>query len=551
MITVHLLAYLTGGLGILMSGVWIFATQLQVLGQAALGGLLNLSSPSGLRAIAIGFLTALFVQSGITTTVTALGYINSGLMSFSHAMGFFLGAQVGASLTAWLVALNLGKNALGLLCIGYVIQALLKAEKMIALGKALMALGFIFLGFSLMLEGGGSIISHGPLITASDIRIILILTLTGAILTALLESTIAGFATTAALTASGIIDLSAAVALLLGHNLGATLPAIRRSRYTNLVAKRVAGSHFLVQLTGVVVVIFVFPSFMEAVELLVPSMPFSNHDIYGYKLFYLAAAHCSFNILVMVGTLPFWKLLDPLARRLIPDRKLKEVQHLVFKGTSEKLAPAMAIELLAKELKKLAAMVQSILDMTKNTLFFDRKNIEITNKISKYCRIIRTVQSEMQAYNLKVVELPLSASQSKRLTLYLSSAQEMTEVAQACQKMISNDRHLEALKKVAQGRLVAELSRLMGLVISVQEAAFNQIMGIELLKGHDPLDRSSNFYNRLKVFRQQKIEADYLPSGMKASLLAPVMSEITSALEEILQSSLRILQSFKGPPKRY
>ena len=279
-----------------------------------------------------------------------VGFISSGLMSLSQSIGVILGANIGTTITGWLITLKIVKFALPMIGFGVLIRFFSKSEKWRYYGEIIFGFGLLFLGMQTMKAGFGPL-RESPDFIAFFTRVdghsylsVLLGVIIGAVTTLVVQSSSATIGITIALASQGLINFEGAVSLILGENIGTTITAILASIGGNFHARRAAAAHTLFNVLGVVVVLIFFYPFLEFVEMMIPGA--SNLTVqtaaqsaqYGVAIGtrpligqHIAMAHSVFNIanvVLFVGLIP---LMVNVCRRVIPEpKKVKELRALQF-----------------------------------------------------------------------------------------------------------------------------------------------------------------------------------------------------------------------------
>jgi phosphate:Na+ symporter len=232
------LAYtVIGGLCVFLFGMKALSESLQALASDFIRQVIGWLTANRVLAVAVGALVTLVVQSSSVTTVMVVGFVNAGLMSLPQAVGVILGANIGTTITGWIVALKIGKYGLAFLAAGLVPFFFVKHQKWKSFGKVSIALGFIFLGLEFM-SGGFKPLTKDPdfavwmvFFAGDTLGSVLACVAVGCVLTFIVQSSSAMLAITIALATTGtaenppVIGMTTAVALVIGDNIGTTITA--------------------------------------------------------------------------------------------------------------------------------------------------------------------------------------------------------------------------------------------------------------------------------------------------------------------------------------
>lgn len=334
-----LLSYtVLGGLGIFFFGMKMLSDGLQAVASQWIRNAINTLTSNRIMAVLIGLSVTVIIQSSSITTVMVVGFVNAGLMQLSQAIGVILGANIGTTITGWIISIKVGKYSL--LLIGISIFPLLfsKNERWSQIGRVVFALGMIFLGLNLMSSAFKPLRTDPGFLNAlqyftADTYISLLATIgMGCLLTFVIQSSSAMLAITIALASTGAITFQTALALVLGENIGTTITALLASVGANTTAKRAGVAHAVFNILGVLFISSIFWYYEEFIEWIIAN-PADTLNSKGEKPFiaaHIAAGHTFFNVTNVIVFLPLMKFLEKLVIKLVPDKGIKEKPRLEF-----------------------------------------------------------------------------------------------------------------------------------------------------------------------------------------------------------------------------
>ena len=320
---------LIGGLSLFLFGMHVMGTALEKRAGGQLKALLGKLTGSRLAGFLTGLGVTAVIQSSSATTVMVVGFVNSGLMTLKQAIHVIMGANVGTTVTAWLLSLaGLDGSSLFIQLLkpsSFTPVLALVGIVLIMAGKERQKdTGSILLGFAVLMYGmeamSGAV---SPLRTSESFRSLLLLfsnpilgVLAGAVFTAIIQSSSASVGVLQALASTGAITMASAIPIIMGQNIGTCVTAILSSVGTNKNARRAAVVHLMFNVIGVVVLLTVY---CVVKALFAPAILDRPATMYG-----IAIAHSVFNILCTAMLLPAGGLLEKLAIRLVPDAKRRE-----------------------------------------------------------------------------------------------------------------------------------------------------------------------------------------------------------------------------------
>ena len=311
-----------GGIGIFIFGMKNLSEGIQRIAGPSLRRMIAMFTEHRIFAFGTGILITILLQSSMVTTLMTIGFVNSQIISLSQAIGVILGANIGTTITSWILTLNIAAYSLPLIGISALFFVFFKNERVKNIAAALMGLGFIFFGLRLMGQGFSSLkelpefSAFLQAFSAGTFPGLLKCVLAGCVLTVLIQSSAASIGIVMSLTMIGAVeDFPTAVGFILGENIGTTFTAVIASLSTSTNAKRAAAFHALFNVLGVCWVLVLFrPVFIPAVEtaarvLKLQLVPFG-----------IPLAHSIFNVTNAFLFLPFTKMFARLLTRVIPDR---------------------------------------------------------------------------------------------------------------------------------------------------------------------------------------------------------------------------------------
>ncbi len=269
--TLEIIYQVCGGLGIFLLGMKNMSEGMQAVAGERLRRMIGAVTNNRLMACGLGTVVTMIIQSSSVTTVMVVGLVNAGLMTLVQAIGVILGANIGTTITAWILVINLGKYGLPLLGAASLFYLFTKRDKIRFTAMFLMGIGMVFFGLELMKNGFGPIKDMPEFIAwfrrfhPDNYLGIWKCILTGAVLTAVVQSSSATVGITMGLAYTGAIHFPTAMALILGENIGTTVTAYLASLGAGTNARRAAYSHFLFKVIGVCLISLIFPWFLDTI----------------------------------------------------------------------------------------------------------------------------------------------------------------------------------------------------------------------------------------------------------------------------------------------
>jgi phosphate:Na+ symporter len=461
----HMGMTLVGGLAVFLYGMEQMAEALKKVAGDSMKTILAKLTNSRIMGLITGAFVTAVIQSSSVTTVMLVGFVTAGLMSLSQAIGVILGADIGTTITAQIVAFKVTKYALLLVAVGFGLIFTGKQERIKQYGHLIMGLGLIFFGMGIMSEGMHPLRSYQPFIDLmQNVSHPLIGILVATLFTSLVQSSSATMGVVIAMALQGLITLEAGIALALGANIGtcatAGLAAIGKPRE----AVRVAVAHVTFKIVGVMLI---FPFIPQLADLVREISPAAEAGLVGMDKLaaetprQIANAHTIFNIGIAGLFLPFAGLFARFCEWIVPDRPLAQEEALVRPTyLDEELiaTPSLALERARFEIGHMGEYVNRMLtDSIPAFLEGDRERIK---EISAIDDKVDFLYAEIVAYLGKVSRQQLTASQARELSNLLSAVNDLesigdiieTDAVDLAEQCFANDvRISEATQQVLGG----------------------------------------------------------------------------------------------------
>ena len=360
---------LFGGIGLFLYGMTIMSTGLRNACGEHLQSILEKATRSRITSVGVGIGVTVLVQSSSATDVMVIGFVTSGLMTLTQALGVIMGANIGTTVTAQITAFNIGMYAPMILFAGAVMYLFIKNKMVRDIGSIILGFGMLFQGITLIKS------SIAPLAeTELFIRLIsglsnpFVTILFGLLFTALLQSSSSSTVIFQAFAVEGLISYQTAVWLVIGAAVGSVMPNILAGLTANRAGRRCSVLNLLFNLMRACLMsllITIFPQILTLIQNLSP----------GNVARQIANTHTAFAIIAVLILLPFSKYIVALSEKLIPlssgETKLQEERRLVYLTQTDKLPPAMVIDLAHREIARMGHIAVDNLAMSIDC-FFDK-----------------------------------------------------------------------------------------------------------------------------------------------------------------------------------
>ena len=355
------LVEIIGSLGLFLYGMQILSQGLQKAASGKFRRTMEMMTGNRLLSILTGFLITVVIQSSSATTVMVVSFVNAGLMNLVSAIGVIIGANIGTTVTGWIVALlgfSMDITVLSLLSMAVALPLMFsKKTKMRDLSEIFLGFGLLFIGLEFIqasmpdISGKSEVLAFLSSFEDKGVWSILLCVLIGTLVTIVVQSSSATMAITLTMAYQGWIGVWTAVALCLGQNIGTTVTAYLASLGTSTSAKRAALGHILFNVIGTVLVLLLLKPMMSVVNAVVPGDVFSLDKSEVVKILptYLAAFHTFFNLFNAIVFFPFIKPFASLIERIVPEKRKFSDDDYHFTYIADKRTEATEFYLVALE----------------------------------------------------------------------------------------------------------------------------------------------------------------------------------------------------------
>lgn len=407
-----------GGLGLFIFGMKSMAEGLQKAAGDRLRRILEMLTFNRYVAVLTGIVITVLVQSSSTTTVMMVGFVNAGLMTLTQAVGTILGANIGTTVTAQIIAFKITELALPAIALGVVLSFFFKRRIHKNIGQAVLGFGFLFLGMSVMGDKL-SVLRDYPasvdfLATFGQVHILGILA--GAVFTVAVQSSSASTATILVLAGSGVLNLESAMAMVLGTNIGTCITALLASIGTSLGARRTAMAHVLFNFIGVLIFYFLLTPFTEIVRS-------SSSDLARQ----VANGHLVFNVASTLLFLPFLSWFVALIVKLVPGEDAEVEVGPQYIDRRMLNTPSVALGAAEREIARMADIALEMVDDAVGIIIQNKPNL--IKAVERKEEVVDELEKEIGVYLAEVTQRSITGDQSRLVSNYLHAINDIERVA--------------------------------------------------------------------------------------------------------------------------
>ncbi|MBC2851489.1 Na/Pi cotransporter family protein [Cetobacterium sp. 8H] len=447
-----------GGLGLFLYGMENMSKGMQKMAGERLKKILAMLTTNRFMAIVMGVFVTALVQSSSVSTVMTIGFVNASLLTLKQALGVILGANIGTTITGWILVLKIGKYGLPMAGAAAISSMFFTSEKARTRAMTIMGLGLIFFGLELMSNGLKPLRSMPEFVAlfhafSADTYIgVLKAAAVGALLTAVVQSSSATLGITITLAVQGLIDYPTAVALVLGENVGTTITALLASLNGTANAKRAAYAHTIINILGVLWATTIFRFYLQFLENVVDP----DNNITAA----IASAHTIFNVLNVCLFIPFiGYLADFLCKIVKPDSPIakERVTHLDILMAD---TPSVVVDQTHKEILAMGSQIKNIF-MRLDNVFAGRDRIDSqVGKIEKIEDKLDIYQKEISDVNFHILNGTLDNANTEETRENLQTCDEyetvsdyLLRIAKTLKKMEDNGIELNQYKRATLNQL--------------------------------------------------------------------------------------------------
>ena len=429
----HLLGELIGGLGVFLLGMKYMSEGMQAVAGNSLRRLIGTVTGNRMFAIIVGVIVTCIVQSSSITTVMVVGFVNSGVMSLAQSVGVIMGANIGTTITGWILVLKIGKYGLPLLGFSAFVYLFSRNERWRYYAMGLMGTGMVFFGLELMKDACGIIKETPDFATwfqafqADSYLGVLKCCMVGCVLTTMVQSSSATLGITISLAYQGVISYETAAALVIGENVGTTITALLASIGATTNARRAAYFHVLFNLTGVFWITLIFHWYIQLVQWIIHVDVLEKVMVDGLATFpnttpAIAATHSIFNVVNVLLFIPFVGILVRVLERIVPAKEVKEKPRLTELDIRMLDNPVLALEQSLKEIERMGDSCTKMLRILTDLRGKKKSDTQLRNQLRDYEISLDAIQEELTAFmtNLFTNALPHDVADEIRIQLRIA-----------------------------------------------------------------------------------------------------------------------------------
>ncbi|MBE6107174.1 MAG: Na/Pi cotransporter family protein [Erysipelotrichaceae bacterium] len=406
---------IVGGFGLFMFGIKFMGDGLKAVAGDKLRDYIDKYTSKPLMAVAIGAIITCLIQSSSATTAICIGLVRAGLMKLEQAAGIVMGANIGTTITAFIIGLKIEKYALYFVCIGALLLSFSSKKKMRYFGEIILGFGCLFYGLNIMGDALKQLKDLPQFIQIAETmgKQPILGMLCGTIMTGVIQSSSAFIGIVQKIYESGGMTLMAAVACVFGSNIGTTITGVFAALGGSLAAKRTAGLHTLFNVVGTIIAMILIVPYVSLVETISNALSLS-------PMMQVATAHIIFNVAATLLFFPFMKQMCALVKKIIPGQELERIDVRI-----DELDPHLAHTLPASALNVAEQAILKMGGVVEENLVETQKFLNSKKPSGDDVDLIKQSESLINSLDNKITEYLMIIGKEEQLTEHDASEQTL------------------------------------------------------------------------------------------------------------------------------
>lgn len=545
---------LIGSLGIFIYGMKVFSDSLQKVAGSRLRSILKGMTTSRFRGVLSGLGATAITQSSTTTTVLVVSFVNAGLLTFIESTGLIMGANIGTTVTAWMISIfgfNMKITPIAISLIGLFFPFLfIGKEKMKNLAEAMIGFGFLFIGLEFIKNSVPNIQENPEMfafldtLTGFGFGSIVLFVFVGTALTLLTQSSSAAMAITLVMLFEGWITFPIAASMILGENIGTTVTANIAALVGNVHAKRSAAFHFLFNSIGVLWMLLIINPFLEGIDWTIQYFELSNESIFGTSEEARTAAtlglslfHTVFNVTNVILLFGFIPRITRFLEGILKEKATEASQfRLQFISGGLMTSPELSIAQAHKEIELFAKLIEKM-HYSFSGLFFkkQKKQEKFIEKIKEREQITDNIELEVAEYLTHLSSTTsLSEDATRRVRSMHSMINDLERMGDIYYQMSKTFEDMMSLEVALPREAVLEVSEFLDLILKAIKHMRENLHKVQINEPID-LDMAIKLEDEIDGMRDRMKETHYkrLEQGVYTSQAGVIFLDYITRLEKI------------------
>ncbi|XMB67883.1 Na/Pi cotransporter family protein [Mycoplasmatota bacterium zrk1] len=528
----QLIFLFAGGLGIFLFGIKFMGDGLQLLAGDRIKGIIEKYTSSPLKAVFVGIIVTGLIQSSSGTTALSVGLVRAGLMTLPQAVGIVMGANIGTTVTAFLIGLKIKRYALPIMALGAFFFMFAKKNKHSYFGQAVLGFGALFYGLKLMSDGLKPIshlaffeefmvsLSHNPILGI----------IVGLGLTLIVQSSSATIGILQNLYADGAIpSLRSALPILFGDNIGTTITAFLAAIGGSAAAKRTSAFHILFNVLGAVIFLMILSPYAGVVTRLVDFLRNTGMSI--SKEMEIAISHGVFNISATILIFPFATKITKLITKVIKDDKDQDL-YLSEELLNEQLidqSPTFALEQAKRAVIQLGNLAEKSLHQTYN--YFKNNDVKHKETANTVEDMVDLLELRIKNYLVKISTEELSNDDTKTHLVLIQSIKDFERISDHSQKLIEFFDYISSAGATIEEDLYKNIKRMFKMNLDIVNHTTLLLETFDLEAAQVVVDKEKNIDTFSKQANKSHIET--IKANKTVGIVAGLFIDIINNLEKV------------------
>ncbi len=435
-----------GGLGLFLFGMKVMSEGLQLVAGDRMRAILARMTNNRIKGTITGISITAVIQSSSATTVMVVSLVNAGLITLTQSMGVIFGADIGTTMTAWIVTLfgfkiKIASFALPAIGGGFLIRLVTKGRGAYW-GEVILGFGLLFLGLFFLKEAVPDAATSPEIhhwickYNAHTLSGTLLALLVGTAVTAIVQSSSATTAIVLVMASSGLVDFRTSIVLFLGANIGTTTTALIASVGTNLNARRAAVAHFLFKSIGAAWALLLLTQLEQLVDFVWPGSPYTSNES---LLFHLASFHTIFNTFNTIIFLIFVTPFVAFMQRIMPSSKEEDELHhrLKFIDSGLLQTPSLCIASARQEIQRMIHLVDEMFDLAIGLLENQNGKTEaISKKIKEREKVVDALEKQITEFLSQVSRGNVSGDMAREIAGLITATSDIERIGDHCESLL-------------------------------------------------------------------------------------------------------------------
>ncbi|MBE7097745.1 Na/Pi cotransporter family protein [Bacillus cereus] len=488
-----------GGLGIFLFGIKYMGDGLQQAAGDRLRDILDRFTTNPLMGVLAGMLVTVLIQSSSGTTALTVGLVSAGFMTLRQAIGVIMGANIGTTVTAFIIGIKIGEYALPIMAVGAILLFFFKNKKVHSVGQVVFGFGMLFFGLELMSAGMKPLRSleafQELMVSMSDNPILGIIV--GTVFTLIVQSSSATIGILQELFGQGAIDLQAALPVLFGDNIGTTITAVLAAIGTSIAARRAALVHVIFNIIGTLIFTIILIPFTSLIQYFQTSLNLNPEMT-------IAFAHGTFNVTNTIIQFPFIAVLAWIVTKIIrgEDSSINfKPQHLnpIFIEQS----PAIALTEAQKEIIRMAEF--SLHGLQEANQFLNTQDKKHADMATQLEGAINNLDKKIIEYLVLLSEKPLSPTDSEKHSVLAGVVGDIERVGDHVENLVELVDFQISHRVSLSDEALAELNEMLELTISTLQDAINALTNFDTELAQTVIAKERKIDQMERVLRKRHV----------------------------------------------